>query len=123
MAAILVVDDSSYARRIMRKHLEAAGHQVIDADGGMAAIETYYLKRPDLVLLDLTMEGLSGLDVLKQLREINPDVRVIVVSADVQSSTEDIVRDAGAARFIGKPAPTAELLAAINDALDNTHAE
>lgn len=120
MAVILVVDDSSYARRVMRKNLEAAGHEVLEADGGMAALETYFLKRPDVVLLDLTMEDLSGLDVLKKLREVNPDVRVIVVSADIQSSTNEMVRDAGAAKFIGKPAPTGELLAAINDAIGGT---
>ena len=116
MAVVLIVDDSSYARRMMRKNLEAAQHEVLEADGGMSAIETYFLKRPDVVLLDLTMEDLSGLEVLKQLRQMNPDVRVIVVSADVQSSTEGIVREAGAARFLGKPVATSELLAAIETA-------
>ena len=118
MAVILVVDDSAYARRIMRRNLEAAQHEVIEAEGGVAAIEAYFLRRPDVVLLDLTMEDLGGLEVLKQLRAMNEDVRVIVVSADVQSSTSDIVRDAGATRFIGKPAATPELLAAIDAALE-----
>ena len=103
MAAILLVDDSGYARRIMRKALESGQHDVMEADGGMAAIEAYYLHRPDVVLLDLTMEDLGGLEVLKQLRQMNPDVRVIVVSADVQATTEGIVREAGATAFLGKP--------------------
>jgi two-component system, chemotaxis family, chemotaxis protein CheY len=118
MALILVVDDSGYARRIMRKNLESAQHEVLEADGGMAAIETYFLKRPDVVLLDLTMEDLSGLEVLAQLREINHDVRVIVVSADVQSSTAGIVREAGATRFLGKPVAAPELLAAIEEVME-----
>ena len=121
MALVLVVDDSSYARRIMRKNLEAAKHEVLEADGGMAAIETYFLKRPDVVLLDLTMEDLSGVEVLRKLREINSDVRVIVVSADIQSSTNDLVKEAGAASFIGKPAPTHELLAAIDAAIGGSN--
>jgi two-component system, chemotaxis family, chemotaxis protein CheY len=117
MAVILVVDDSSYARRVMRKNLESANHTVLEADGGMAALETYFLQRPDVVLLDLTMEDLGGMEVLRQLREMNPDVRVIVVSADIQSSTEEMVSAAGATRFMGKPAAPAELLAAIDAAI------
>lgn len=123
MAVILVVDDSSYARRVMRKNLEAANHEVLEADGGVAALETYFLKRPDVVLLDLTMEDLGGLEVLSQLRELNPDVRVIVVSADIQSSTEKIVSAAGAASFMGKPAPPSELLAAIDAAMDRSNVQ
>lgn len=123
MATILVVDDSSYARRVMRKHLESAGHKVLDADGGIAALETYFLERPDVVLLDLTMEDLGGMEVLRQLREMNSNVVVIVVSADIQSSTEEMVRAAGATRFMGKPAAPSELLAAIDAAMDKRNAE
>jgi two-component system, chemotaxis family, chemotaxis protein CheY len=117
VAAILVVDDSAYARRLMRKNLEAAQHQVYEADGGIAAIESYFLRRPDVVLLDLTMEDLSGLDVLRKLREMDNNARVIVVSADVQASTEDLVREAGGNAFLGKPVAAEHLLAAIDTAL------
>jgi two-component system, chemotaxis family, chemotaxis protein CheY len=117
MAQILVVDDSGYARRTMRRTLEQAGHTVAEANGGMAAIESYYLNRPDLVLLDLTMEDVGGFDVLSRLREIDPDARVIVVSADVQSSTAKLVESAGGARFMGKPVQADELLGAIDAVL------
>lgn len=117
MADILVVDDSGYARRLMRKALESAQHNVREADGGMAAIEAYYLHHPDVVLLDLTMEDLGGLEVLKQLRQMNPDARVIVVSADVQATTEGIVRDAGATAFLGKPVAPEDLHRAIDAAI------
>ena len=117
MAQILVVDDSGYARRTMRKTLEQAGHTVAEANGGMAAIESYYLDRPDLVLLDLTMEDLGGFDVLQRLREIDAGARIIVVSADVQSSTAKLVENAGGARFVGKPVEGKELLANIDAVL------
>jgi two-component system chemotaxis response regulator CheY len=117
MAQILVVDDSGYARRTMRKTLEQAGHTVAEANGGMAAIESYFLNRPDLVLLDLTMEDVGGFDVLNRLREIDANARVIVVSADVQSSTAKLVEDAGGARFLGKPVQAEELLGAIDAVL------
>ena len=117
MAQILVVDDSGYARRTMRKTLEQAGHTVAEANGGMAAIESYFLNRPDLVLLDLTMEDVGGFDVLHRLREIDANARVIVVSADVQSSTAKLVETAGGARFLGKPVQADELLSAIDAVL------
>jgi two-component system, chemotaxis family, chemotaxis protein CheY len=123
VAVIMVVDDSGYARRIMRKTLETAQHSVLEADGGIAAIEAYYLHHPDIVLLDLTMEDLGGLEVLKQLRQMNPDVRVIVVSADVQSTTEGLVREAGAVAFLGKPVASEALHRAIDAAIGNTNVE
>jgi two-component system chemotaxis response regulator CheY len=96
---------------------------VVEADGGMAAIESYFLRRPDVVLLDLTMEDLSGLEVLRKLREMDANARVIVVSADVQSSTEDLVREAGADSFLGKPVATDQLLSAISAAIGKSHVE
>lgn len=117
MARILVVDDSGYARRLMRKTLEQDGHEVTEADGGLSAIESYFVARPDLVLLDLTMEDMSGLDVLKKLREIDRNARVIVVSADVQSSTAQLAHAAGAYKFLGKPADSETLLSTISEAI------
>jgi two-component system chemotaxis response regulator CheY len=118
MASILVVDDSAYARRLLRTLLEASGHTVDEAGSGMAALESYFVRRPDVVLLDLTMEDMSGLDVLGRLREVDPEARVIVISADVQRTTAGIVTEAGAFRFLGKPASRHEVLGAIGDALE-----
>jgi two-component system, chemotaxis family, chemotaxis protein CheY len=117
MATILVVDDSGYARRLMRQTLEAGGHTVTEAASGMAALESYVLERPELVMLDLTMEDLSGLEVLARIREIDPDSRVIVVSADVQRSTAKMVSEAGAFRFLGKPAEPEDVIDAVQAAL------
>ena len=82
---ILIVDDSGLARRRARAILEAGGYEVIEAADGIAAIERYFVDKPDVVMLDLVMKGMYGLDVLTKLREIDPAARVIVVSADVQS--------------------------------------
>ena len=117
MATILVVDDSGYARRLLRQTLEPHGHSVIEAGTGMAGLEAYAVHAPDLVLLDLTMEDLGGEEVLTRLREIDPAARVIVVSADIQRSTSKRVSQAGAFRFLGKPADPEELLEAVDAAL------
>jgi two-component system, chemotaxis family, chemotaxis protein CheY len=117
MATIMIVDDSNYTRRTHRKMVEADGHVVHEAASGMAAIEGFFVHRPDLVLLDLTMEDMSGMDVLAKLRELDADARVIVVSADVQRSTAKLVAESGALRFLGKPVSPDELRAAVREAL------
>ena len=117
MARLLVVDDSGYARRVHRQILESAGHEVLEASSGMSALERFSLDQPEAVLLDLSMEDIGGLDVLRQLREIDIGARVLVISADVQQSTERMVRSSGAMGFVGKPAAPAALLAAIEQML------
>jgi two-component system chemotaxis response regulator CheY len=82
MASIMIVDDSNYTRRTHRRILESDGHTVLEAASGMAAIESYFVHQPDVVLLDLTMEDMSGLEVLQQLRAMQAGARVIVVSAE-----------------------------------------
>jgi two-component system chemotaxis response regulator CheY len=122
VTTILVVDDSAFARRVHRRVLESAGYHVIEAATGMGALETFSLERPDLVLLDLSMEDLGGVDVLRKLREIAPDVRVIVASADIQRSTEQLVMENGASRFLGKPVADDVLLGAVRLAVAESRA-
>jgi two-component system, chemotaxis family, chemotaxis protein CheY len=100
---ILVVDDSGLARRRARTILEEAGFDVVEAEDGMAAIERYFVSRPDIVLLDLVMKGMYGLEVLAKLRELDPSARVIIVSADVQTSSHEMAAAAGGAGFLIKP--------------------
>ncbi len=116
-ARVLVVDDSAYARRMLRSTLEKAGHTVEEAGTGMTALESYFLSRPDVVLLDLTMEDMGGVEVLTRIRELDPEARVIIISADVQSTTEVVVKSAGASHFLGKPAQPVVILDAIEASL------
>jgi two-component system chemotaxis response regulator CheY len=114
---ILIVDDSALSRRTMRRILESGGYEVVEADDGMAALELYFLEKPSLVLLDLVMKGMYGIDVLLKLREMDPKVTVVVASADIQSSTRKMVDDAGAQAFINKPFVSEQVLAAVETAL------
>lgn len=114
---VLIVDDSALARRNLRQILETAGYDVAEADDGLVALERYFLDKPDVVLLDLVMRGMYGLDVLKKLRELDPDARVLVVSADVQSSSHELVEEAGAKGFVNKPFDKDEILGALSAAL------
>ena len=118
MTTIMVVDDSTFARRVHRRILESAGHRVVEASTGLGALETYALERPHLVLLDLSMEDLGGVEVLRKLREIEPTVCVVVISADVQRSTEQMVREGGAIQFLGKPVSEDGLLRTVSSVLE-----
>jgi two-component system, chemotaxis family, chemotaxis protein CheY len=115
---ILIVDDSGLARRRARGILEGAGYEIVEAEDGMAALETYFVAKPDVVLLDLVMKGMYGLDVLAKLRQMDPSAKVIVVSADVQTSSHDLVAQAGAAGFLIKPMDAREVLSLIENTLN-----
>ena len=110
MTKLLLVDDSGLARRGLRAIFEPAGFQVVEAEDGMTALERYFLERPDIVILDLVMKGMYGLDVLTKLRELDPEARVVVVSADVQQSSQELVEAAGAVGFINKPVDSERVL-------------
>ena len=113
----LIVDDSGLARRIVRQILEQRDLAVIEAEDGMSALEKYTLERPDVVILDLVMRGMYGQDVLLKLRALDPNVRVIVVTADIQTPARESAQAAGALAFINKPVNAAELLDAVDAAL------
>jgi two-component system chemotaxis response regulator CheY len=114
---MLLVDDSGLARRGMRTILESAGFDVVEATDGIVALEQYFLEKPDVVILDLVMKGMYGLDVLTKLREMDPAARVIVVSADVQESSQQLVRAAGASGFLTKPVDRAGVLTLVQQVL------
>jgi two-component system, chemotaxis family, chemotaxis protein CheY len=122
MSRILIVDDSSLARRRARTILEAGGYDVVEAEDGMAAIERYFVDKPDVVMLDLVMKGMYGLDVLAQLRQMDPHARVIVVSADVQASSHQMAEQGGAAGFLVKPLDERDALTLLRKTLGENHA-
>jgi two-component system chemotaxis response regulator CheY len=113
---IMVVDDSALSRRLMRRILESVGHDVIEATDGMSALESYALAKPAVVVLDLVMSGMYGLEVLAELRTIDAEARVVIASADIQRATRDEALAAGAVGFVSKPFQDTEVLAAIEHA-------
>jgi len=116
-AKILIIDDSSLARRLLRQHLEELGHDVIEAPDGDQGLERYLLHAPDLVILDMVMTGMYGIDVLMKMRELNPHVRVIIATADIQSSTANDVKAAGACGILNKPLKREQIAQAVTTVL------
>lgn len=113
---VLVVDDESAVRRFLRNLLEGAGFDIFEAGTGAEALDAMKKKHPDVILLDLGLPDMTGLDVLKVLREWS---KVPVVMLSVQNEEQDIVAalDAGADDYLCKPFGTAELLARLRSAL------
>ena len=118
-ARVLVVDDSGLARRSARRILEGAQYEVLEAEDGLAALEQYFVHKPALVILDLVMKGMYGLDVLARLRQLDPTARVIVVSADIQTSSREMVETGGGVAFLSKPVQAEALLDAVRKALQD----
>jgi len=113
---ILVVDDEPQIRRIMRETLTTAGYEVDDARNGMEGLEKVRDFHPDLVLLDINMPEMGGVEVCKTIRR---DSNIAIIMLTVRKSDADKVAalDAGADDFITKPFSTPELLARVRAAL------
>jgi two-component system chemotaxis response regulator CheY len=96
---------------MVRAFLEAGGHQVVEAAGGAAAVESYPRERPDAVVLDLTMEDLGGLEVLQRIRSLDPTAHVIMTSAD--DSERGQAEQLGASGFVVKPGSPQQFCSAV----------
>lgn len=112
-AHILLVDDSGFARRTLRQILEKGGHTVDEAKDGMEALERYALHKPDIVLLDMVMDGMKGMEVLGKLRELDTEAKIVLATADIQASTRSEAQAAGASGMISKPFLGEQVLQAV----------
>ena len=115
MARILIVDDAAFMRVSIRNILLKNGFEVAgEAENGAIAVQKYAELQPDAVTMDITMPEMTGLDALKEIRKLDPNAKVIMVSALGQ---EAMVRDAvmdGAKGFIVKPYKEDTIVATLN---------
>ena len=115
---ILVVDDSYYMRTILKNMIIDAGYNVVDeAANGQDALSLAKKELPDLITLDLILPDNSGLDVLKKLKQDNPDIHVIVVSAVGQENIVQQAIESGAAAYIVKPFEEQKVIDTIKEVL------
>jgi len=115
-ATILVVDDEPQLRRVMRTTLTDLGYTVIDAKTGEDALEMLRHDQPDLILLDLNMPGIGGLETCRAIRETS-EVPIIILSVRNTEREKVQALDAGADDYVSKPFGIQELLARIRAAL------
>ncbi len=117
MPKIMVVDDAAFMRMKCVRLLTENGYEVVEAGTGSEALETYKAQKPDGVLMDITMPDMDGLAALKQLKQVDPNARVAMVTAMGQ---QGIVLDAlksGARDFVVKPFAADRVLAAVRKIL------
>jgi CheY-like chemotaxis protein len=123
MTRVLVMDDDDVLRSAMRVVLEEAGYEVIDAADGAAGLRLYRERGADLVVVDIFMPEMDGLEVIRALRTGIPRPRLIAMSGGGQAGREDILSIAtalGAARTLKKPFMAPDLLEAARDLLSAT---
>jgi two-component system, OmpR family, KDP operon response regulator KdpE len=120
--SILIVDDEPQIRRVLRSTLSSEGYTVVEARDGQEALEKLRAERPDLILLDVNMPVLDGLEACRQIRATS---RVPVIMLTVRGAEKDKVRalDAGADDYVVKPFGIQELLARVRAALRRSSSE
>ena len=118
---VLIVDDLAFIKIVLRDILEKSGFRVVgEASNGEEAINLYLDKRPDVVLMDITMPGMDGLTALKRIRELDPAARVIICSALGQQRLIVQAIQLGAKDFIVKPFQPQRVISALKKALNIT---
>lgn len=114
---VLLIEDEPNILEAIRFLLTRDGWRVDTHSDGADALETIIRARPDLVILDVMLPGRSGMDVLRDLRDVPSMMRlpVLMLTARGQARDRDLAEQAGASRFMTKPFSNADVLAAVND--------
>ncbi len=121
MASILVIDDEPNMRAALERHLMAGGHEVSVAGNGAEAMEMVERRPVDLVITDLYMPGMDGVEFTIRLRQGHPDVKVIAISGGGWKNNAEaleLARRVGAHRTLPKPFQQDELLATVDSVLE-----
>ncbi len=101
---ILIVDDAAFMRMMIKDTLKKNGYEnLMEASDGEIAVQTYKAEMPDLVILDITMPNKNGLEALKEIRQIDPNAKIVMCSAMGQESMVVEAIRSGARDFIVKP--------------------
>ena len=123
MAKILVIDDEEGVRRVIGKILVRVGHDVLEAPDGKVALSLLKEEAADLVICDLFMPEMDGVEVLRQLRRDYPNLRVVAISGGAYQGRVqllDVAKALGAVAVLGKPFQPHQLLELVNDLLRET---
>ena len=120
MAKILVIDDEPQARTMLRGMLEDEGYTVVDAKNGKEGLERYRDEPTDLVITDIIMPEMEGIETILKLQRLSPQVKIIAISGGGRLAAKDCLddaRDFGAQYVFNKPIENSRLLKAIIELL------
>jgi CheY-like chemotaxis protein len=113
---VVVADDDAVTAKLIEAQLGKLGHRVFTASNGQAAVRAVLAEKPDLLLLDLSMPGMTGFDVLERLNSLTSiqRPRVLVMSSDREAADVQRALTLGAEDFLAKPFKPEDLLARVN---------
>lgn len=120
MASILLVDDNNEIRSVIERSLKAAGHDVYTAMNGRAALAILPKVKYDLVLTDIVMPDMEGLELIRSIRKIDPTAKIVAMSGGGSGSADNyltLAKNFGAAAALEKPFQLETLTRTINDVL------
>ena len=117
---MLVVEDSSTIAAIVKHFLELKGFDVLVAGDGVAGLETARRERPDLIVTDMNLPGMDGLDMVRALRADTPvqHMSIFMLTSDASAETERRARELGVDDYIVKPVPPKNLAARVRAVMD-----
>jgi len=118
--SILLVDDEAHIRKFISLLLRHLGvTRIFEAHNGVEAIEVYKKESPDLVMLDVNMPAMDGIETLRALKALNPDCVVVMLTSLANRQTIDEAAALGAANYIRKDAPPEDIGRALSDTIDS----
>lgn len=119
MSTILIVEDNPRNMKLVRDVLQVKGHATLEAANAEDGIALARERMPDLILMDIQLPGMSGIDALRVLRgdAATERIPVIAVTASVMQQDRKLITEAGFDAYVGKPITLAEFLQAVNDIL------
>ena len=123
MNKILVIDDEKATLSMFRLFLEAYGYRVLTAQDGASGLEIFKSEKPPVVLTDIKMPGMDGLEILKKIKEINPKTEVIVITGHGDTDLAEQALKLNALDFIPKPIKKEALDAALKKAKNRLQTE
>jgi CheY-like chemotaxis protein len=110
---VLVADDNDVAQRLCRRVLEKAGYSVLIAADGLQAVEMALNKRPAMILMDVAMPGIDGIEAMKRIKAEIPNQPIVIASAHSMASDRERFLAAGADDILSKPFRLADLVAIV----------
>ena len=111
---VLVADDNEVAQRLCRRVLEKAGHKVLTASDGQEAVNLALENAPDMILMDVAMPGMDGLEAMRQIKAQKPSMTVVIASAHSMASDRERFLAAGADDVLSKPFKLTELTGVVD---------
>jgi len=110
---VLVADDNDVAQRLCKRVLEKAGYGVLIAADGLQAVEVALGKHPSMILMDVAMPGIDGLEAMRRIKEQVPGMPIVIASAHSMASDRERFLAAGADNVLSKPFRLADLIAIV----------